>query len=274
MELGQGAQRLAVEPNGDEGAHRGTVSRSVVRADEPLRGPAATHWGAVRGECGAAETWAIVLAGGDGRRFGGEKQFAVVAGAARLVDLAVAAALTATDAVVVVLPEGVPWDGDARVRAAVAGGTERADSVRAGLAAVPDTAGVVVVHDAAHPLASSDLFAAVVAAVAGDPDADAAVPVLPLTETLARLDDAGAAVASTVPRSGLGLVQMPHAFRADALRRAHASSPAAVDDASLVRQRGGRVVAVPGDPANVHVTTPAELALARRLLAAANARRT
>ena len=96
---------------------------------------------------------AIVVAAGSGTRFGTAKQFAI-AGDARLVDIAVMTAEHACDEVVVVLPDGIDWDGPP-VSAAVGGGATRSDSVRAGLAAVDPTTEIVVVHDAARPLASA-----------------------------------------------------------------------------------------------------------------------
>jgi 2-C-methyl-D-erythritol 4-phosphate cytidylyltransferase len=107
--------------------------------------------------------WGIVVAAGSGTRFGAPKQFLTLNGT-RLVDRAVATAVTVCDAVVVVLPHGEEWTGP-RVAAAVTGGATRSESVRAGLASVATDADVIVVHDAARPLASSALFAAVVAAV-------------------------------------------------------------------------------------------------------------
>src|SRR5262245_45765967 len=98
-------------------------------------------------------TWGIVVAAGRGERFtraasGGSaaKQFAELDGA-RVVDRAVQSTRDACDGVVLVLGRDVAWDGSP-VDAVVLGGAERADSVRAGLAAVPDDAEVVVVHDA------------------------------------------------------------------------------------------------------------------------------
>src|SRR5262245_48464005 len=102
--------------------------------------------------------WAIVVAGGRGERFGEAKQFLPL-GDGRLVDHAVTAAATACAAVVVVLPAGTAWDGPP-VAGTVTGGATRAASVRAGLAAVPADAEIVVVHDAARPLAPPALFRA------------------------------------------------------------------------------------------------------------------
>jgi 2-C-methyl-D-erythritol 4-phosphate cytidylyltransferase len=207
--------------------------------------------------------WGIVVAGGTGDRFGAAKQFESIGGS-RLVDRAVAATATACDAVVVVLPVGCAWDG-APVSAAVVGGPSRAASVRAGLAVVPTSATIVVVHDAARPLASRELFALVIEATRGG--ADAAVPALPVPDTVKRVD--GDRVVDTVVRDGLVAVQTPQAFRAEALRAAHATSRDATDDAALIEAAGGRVVVVPGESANLKVTTPADLSIAAALVAGA-----
>ena len=206
--------------------------------------------------------WGIVVAAGRGDRFGQLKQFCDLAGT-RVIDLSVAAMTAACDAVVVVLPAGVPWDGEP-VAATVAGGETRSDSVRAGLRAIPEDAHVVVVHDAARPLATRALFDAVVAAVhAGT---DAAVPGVPVTDTLKRVD--GERVADTVDRGQLVAVQTPQAFRAAALRAAHASGDDATDDAALVEAAGGTVVVVAGEPRNLKITTPDDLLVAAALLGA------
>jgi len=204
---------------------------------------------------------AIVVAAGGGSRFGAPKQFALLAGS-RLVDRAVAAASAACDEVVVVLPAGVDWDGPP-VAAAATGGAHRADSVRAGLAAVTPGCDVVVVHDAARPLAPPSLFAGVIAAVRGG--ADGAVPAVPVTDTVKRVE--GGRVVDTPPRDSLVAVQTPQAFRADALRAAHAGGDDATDDAALVEAAGGTVVVVPGDPTNLKVTASDDLRVAEALLA-------
>ena len=182
---------------------------------------------------GAGEVGAIVVAGGRGDRFGAPKQFLELGGT-RLVDRAVLACSGSCDAVVVVLPADVAWDGPA-VHAAVSGGATRSDSVRAGLAALPPTVEVVLVHDAARPLASRAIFDAVINAIRAG--ADAAVPAVPVPDTLKRVD--GARVLETVARDDLVAVQTPQAFRIDALRAAHAGDGRATDDAGLVEQSGG-----------------------------------
>lgn len=206
--------------------------------------------------------WGIVLAAGRGERFGQAKQFRTLAGR-RLVDRVVEILRTRCEGVVVVLPPGTAWDGPP-VEAAVPGGAVRAESVRAGLAAVPEAVPYLVVHDAAHPLVTPALLGRVLEAVRAG--ADAATPVLPVHEVVRRLQDG--VFRETIPREGLVLVQTPQAFRSGALRAAHATAPLGSDDSALVEAAGGRLVAVAGDPANLHVTTPAELALAEALLAA------
>ena len=204
----------------------------------------------------------MVVAGGRGDRFGAPKQFSTVAGA-RLVDHAVAAAAAVCNEVIVVLPPGVDWDGPT-VQSVVAGGATRSDSVRAGLAAIADDTEIVVVHDAARPLARPELFELVIDGVRAG--ADAAIPALEVVDTLKRVQ--GDRVVDTVERDMLVAVQTPQAFRADALRAAHEHGGNATDDAALVEASGGTVVIVAGDPRNLKVTTMADLALAETLLEA------
>jgi 2-C-methyl-D-erythritol 4-phosphate cytidylyltransferase len=208
--------------------------------------------------------WVVVVAAGDGARFGGLKQWAEIDGRS-LVEWSLEAARSVADGVVLVLRadavDASPPDSHG-VDAVVAGGATRAASVRAGLAAVPLDADVIVVHDGARPLASPALFRAVVDTVAAG--AAGAVPGLAVADTVKRVDDAGSVV-STVERHGLVTVQTPQAFRADVLRRAHAGAGEAHDDAGLVEARGATVRVVPGEPRNLKVTTPADLDTARAL---------
>lgn len=205
------------------------------------------------------ETWAVVVAGGAGTRFGGPKQFATLAGRP-LVEWSLERARENCAGVVLVLPEGTP--GDWGVDTVVAGGATRSESVRAGLAAVPDVADVIVVHDAARPLAGEALWKAVIDAV--DRGADGAIPACPVTDTIKKKTPEGAVV--TVDRSDLFAVQTPQAFRADALKEAHAGGADATDDAALVEAAGGRVVLVDGDPHNIKVTASADLLVAEALI--------
>lgn len=215
--------------------------------------------------------WVIVVAGGNGSRFGGPKQFAPVGGRP-LVEWSLEAASSCADGVVLVVPEDQlvagPRFDRAGADAVVPGGPTRAASVRAGLAAVPDDAAIVVVHDAARPLASPALFRAVIDAVLDDGRVGGAIPGVPVTDTLKEVD-AGVVVA-TVPRDRLVAVQTPQAFRAAVLRSAHAAGGEATDDAALVEQQGGSVVVVDGEPANLKVTVERDLALVEAALADAS----
>jgi 2-C-methyl-D-erythritol 4-phosphate cytidylyltransferase len=205
-------------------------------------------------------TWAIVVAAGDGARFGGAKQF-VRLGGVSVIERAVGVAREACDGVVVVLPSDAEWTASEDVQLVV-GGATRSDSVRAGLAAVPQDVEIVIVHDAARPLASRQLFDLVIAAVAAG--ADGAVPALSVSDTVKRvLDDR---VVETVSRAGLVAVQTPQAFRADALRAAHRADAIDTDDAALVETNGGTVVVVEGERRNLKLTVADDLELARALL--------
>jgi 2-C-methyl-D-erythritol 4-phosphate cytidylyltransferase len=203
--------------------------------------------------------WTIVVGGGSGRRFGGQKQFERIAGR-RIIDLACEAAAAAGDGVVIVVPAEL-----ADRENAVAGGETRSASVRAGLAAVPDEATIICVHDAARPFATAGLFKAVVDAVAAG--ADGAVPGVPVADTIKVVDGDGVVLA-TPDRESLVAVQTPQAFRAQALRLAHAAGDDGTDDATLVERQGGRIVVVPGEPGNRKITHPDDLAWARRRMAA------
>jgi len=184
---------------------------------------------------------------------------------------AVSEALSATPGVT------VPW----RV---VEGGPSRQASVAAGLAELARTmdAGapydVVLVHDAARPLASAALVSRVVAAVREG--AGAVVPGLPVTDTIKSVAvsaDGPERVTGTVDRSVLRAVQTPQGFAWDLLLRAHAAgadraqdeSTAATDDSSLVEALGEAVHVVPGEAAALKITTTYDLAVAGLLLAEA-----
>lgn len=209
--------------------------------------------------------WGIVVAGGSGTRFGSLKQLEPLGGR-RVLDLAVDAlrqgtSAAALDGVVVVVPDTVIGSVDLPGDLVVAGAGTRAGSVRAGLAALPEDADRVLVHDGARPLVSA---AVVERVVAGLDEAPAVVPVMPVTDSL-RLVDGGA-----VDRSKFLAVQTPQGFHRTVLERAHDSVPdasIATDDASLVDALGERVVHVDGDASNLKITTPADLAIADVLLA-------
>lgn len=219
----------------------------------------------------AARAAAIVLAAGAGRRLGGNgpKAFLTIGGRSILsVAAGSAAACSSVDMLVVAVPGGL--EGRAADLLAdlttpfrvIEGSASRQSSVRAALAAVPADVEVVAVHDAARPFAPPQLFDSVIEAVASG--ADAAIPVIPVADTVKRLRDG--VVLATEPRDDLGLAQTPQAFRAAVLRDAHASAATDTrefsDDAALIEWLGIEVRAIPGDPTNFKITTIMDLARA------------
>jgi len=152
-------------------------------------------------------------------------------------------------------PLGLPW----RV---CAGGEQRQDSVRLGLAQVPQGCPAVLVHDSARPFASAALVRRVLAALAEG--ARAVVPGLPVTDTIKRVDCSGT-VLETPERASLRAVQTPQGFDLAGLAAAHARAMAegwkVTDDAGLMERAGCPVVIVAGEEANVKITTPADLPL-------------
>jgi 2-C-methyl-D-erythritol 4-phosphate cytidylyltransferase len=176
------------------------------------------------------------------------------------------------DAIVVAAPPG--WEeptillaeelAASKVSSVVTGGATRAESVRAALAEVPDTAVAVIVHDAARPLVDEGVLERVLEALAG---ADGAVPALPIADTVKRVEEG--VVVETLERRSLVAVQTPQAFRAHTLRDAYAGGlEGATDCASLVERRGGRIRVVQGERRLLKVTTDGDLALVESWLRA------
>ena len=218
---------------------------------------------------------AILVAAGSGARAGGEvpKQWRLLAGRP-VARWSLEALLNAgCEEVVVVVP---PTDLELAAKAfaglgrwrAVAGGAERSRSVANGLAALSSDAPAILIHDAARPFLARRHVDGLLAALQ---QADAALPALPVADTLKRAQDG--AVTGTADRDGLFRAQTPQAFRADLLRRAYANLAAgATDDAALVEALGGVVVLTPGDPMLMKLTYPEDFPMAEHL--AGSARRT
>lgn len=182
---------------------------------------------------------------------------------ARSVDLVVVAA--PPDGVAAVRSLLVAQENGADVLV-VAGGETRQESVRRALAALPDDVDVVLVHDAARPLAPGELADAVVAAVRAG--AAGVVPGVPVVDTVKRVDDSEQVV-ETVDRSVLRAVQTPQGFARAVLARAHEQHGRAdaTDDAGLVEALGVPVRVIPGHPEAFKVTRPFDLVLAEAVLA-------
>lgn len=208
-------------------------------------------------------TVALIVAAGRGERAGLSlpKQFAPVAGRAMVAwSHDALAAHHGIDEVIVVIGAGQEALLAAALPAArhAIGGAERRDSVAAGLAAAGD-ADRILVHDAARPFVPAIVIDRLLAALG---EADGAVPVLAVADTLVRDDG------TTVPRAGLHRVQTPQAFHFGTLARAHAEwrGDVPTDDAQMVRALGGRVALVQGDIMLEKVTYPADLAAAEARL--------
>ncbi|MDB5352018.1 MAG: 2-C-methyl-D-erythritol 4-phosphate cytidylyltransferase [Planctomycetota bacterium] len=148
------------------------------------------------------------------------------------------------------------------------GGAERHDTIARALEILDPACEFVAVHDAARPCLTAELVEAVFSAAR---EHGAAVPGVPVADTLKRVDPATGRIMETVPRAGLVAVQTPQAFRRDLLVRAYANRAAVsgiTDDAQLVEALGHPCHVVAGSPLNLKITTAADLALAAALLQA------
>jgi 2-C-methyl-D-erythritol 4-phosphate cytidylyltransferase len=145
----------------------------------------------------------------------------------------------------------------------VAGGETRQDSVAAALRALPADVDLVLVHDAARAFVPVAVIDAVVEALQAG--ADAVLPVLPVADTIKRVDGEQL---TTVPRDDLRAAQTPQGFKRSVLEAAHARGEAALsDDTALVEALGVTVRTVPGSAEAFKVTTPFDLLVAEALVA-------
>jgi 2-C-methyl-D-erythritol 4-phosphate cytidylyltransferase / 2-C-methyl-D-erythritol 2,4-cyclodiphosphate synthase len=218
---------------------------------------------------------AIIAAGGRGHRLGAAmpKQLLEVGGRS-LLQWSVEAftAHPAISDVIVALPSDLArnppnWLSGVRV---VEGGGRRQDSVANAFAVLADATEIVLVHDAARPFVTADVISRAIDGAAAHGAAIAAVPV---TDTVKRVEarGAGSVITETLPREEIFLAQTPQAFRRQVLHAAivAARSEATATDESMLAERAGhRVHVVAGDPSNVKITTPADLASARDRTAA------
>jgi 2-C-methyl-D-erythritol 4-phosphate cytidylyltransferase len=247
-------------------------------------------------------TVALIVAAGNGERLrAGMPKALVQLGGRPMVAWSIDAMLATSgvERIVVAMPPGgaaslgdaAPLGGVASLGCAaegritvVDGGASRSGSVRCALEAarrlvetgehVPSAEqsvdDFVLVHDAARPLVTPALAESVIAALARDPQADAAIAALPVTDTVKRVDSGGA-VRETLERSELWAVQTPQVFRRAALERALDVHPdelmRATDDAWLIERGGGRVIVVRASEENLKVTAPLDLGVAELLLA-------
>ncbi|MDA8165110.1 MAG: 2-C-methyl-D-erythritol 4-phosphate cytidylyltransferase [Desulfobacteraceae bacterium] len=222
-----------------------------------------------------AEAYAIIPAGGSGSRMGLPlpKQFCLLAGIPLLIHTLRAFAASPVDAIIVAAPaEHLAPTRDLlarfavpKVRAVVAGGRLRQDSVAAGLREVPSSAELIAVHDGARPLVTPALIAACLDEARRSGAAMAAIPV---KDTLKAV--VGGSVQRTVDRDGLWQAQTPQTARAGLLRQAFAAAAAdgfvGTDEASLLERLGIQVSIVEGSERNLKVTRPEDLLVAAALL--------
>ena len=225
-----------------------------------------------------AHSTALVPAAGRGLRMGGStpKQFLALAGLPILVHTlkALAASELIRD-IVLAVPDSereyvrneiVGKHGIRKVRAVVAGGDERQDSVRLALEAADPASRLVLVHDAVRPFVSPDMIKRVLDAASVHGGAIIAIPV---RDTLKQVGQ-DRMIERTLDRASLWQAQTPQAFRRDlfveANRRALAEHFRATDDAQLVERMGGRVAIVEGTTENIKLTRPEDLAIGEAIL--------
>jgi 2-C-methyl-D-erythritol 4-phosphate cytidylyltransferase/2-C-methyl-D-erythritol 2,4-cyclodiphosphate synthase len=218
---------------------------------------------------------AVVVAAGRGERLGApDKVVLPLAGRPMLVWSLRALEQAETVGPVVVVAgshtlEAVGWivrnEGFTKVQAIVAGGERRQDSVRAGLAALPEGTEIVLIHDGARPLAEPALFDRCAAAAA---ESGAAIAAAPVSDTLKRVTEG--IISGTVDRTGLWAAQTPQAFRLESLRWAMnvGSGESVTDEARLCEAAGLAVTVVPSSLANLKVTHSEDIAVAEALLRA------
>jgi 2-C-methyl-D-erythritol 4-phosphate cytidylyltransferase len=222
---------------------------------------------------------ALIVAAGSGERLGASQPKALVALAGRPLyewSLLALRQVRAIERIVIAMPPGHADAASGLELAAqslpqvlaVAGGQTRSESVRLALAAA-GPGDPVLVHDAARPLVTPALAESVIDALDAHRDADAAIAATPVTDTVKRVDDAGA-VRETLSRSELWAVQTPQVFRRAALERAldvpEQELARATDDAWLIERQGGRVIVVAASDENIKVTTALDLRVAALLL--------
>jgi len=221
--------------------------------------------------------WAVLAAAGRGERLGSDrpKAFARLAGRPLLAEsLERLEDSDWIERIVIAAPPG--WEEPSilvaeeivatKVHSAITGGETRSESVRLALLEVPEEAAAVLVHDAARPLVPEEVIERVLSPLGEG--WDGAVPVLPLTDTIKRVE--GDRVVETLARGEHVAVQTPQAFLTEVLRQALSGDVSgATDCASLVESGGGRVKAVPGDPRLLKVTDENDLGLVESWLEAA-----
>jgi 2-C-methyl-D-erythritol 4-phosphate cytidylyltransferase len=214
---------------------------------------------------------AIIVAAGEGMRFGFSKQFALLGGKPVLDRcLDIFEAHKKVTAIVLVLKEVGPkkeyLKRYKKIVAVVEGGKRRQDSVLSGFRQIdPEKAEIILVHDGVRSLVSEDLIDRVIEATR---EAGAAVPAIPVEDTIKLVE--GDEVSRTLDRERLFRVQTPQGFSHPILKAALDKATEDIfygtDEASLVERTGKKVFVVQGDPKNIKITTPEDIRVAEAFL--------
>ncbi len=215
---------------------------------------------------------ALIVAAGRGERLGSGRPKALVPLRGRpMLDWSVSAlrAVPGVTEIIVALPAGELGAAPEGTRA-IAGGEQRSHSVRNALAACGH-GDPIIVHDAARPLATPELFEQALLELERHPDVDALIAAAPVTDTIKHVGTDGVTVSGTLDRTRLWAVQTPQVFRRRVLEQALADATdeelaRATDDAWLVEHRGGTVRVLSSDPSNIKITTRHDLRIAELLL--------
>ena len=212
-------------------------------------------------------TAAIVAAAGAGHRFGANYPKALIKLVDKtLVEHAVDSLSSVADLIIVTAPAGFENQFQELLQdkaQVITGGVLRSDSVRIALTKIPEQYQIILVHDAARAIASTELAKKVAGEIAAG--ADAVIPVLEVVDTIKAIDSEGF-VNQTLDRSQLRTVQTPQGFKSEVLRKAHANQSDATDDAGLVEQIGFKVKTIVGEQRAIKITNPNDLQTAATML--------
>ncbi len=218
---------------------------------------------------------AVIAAGGEGKRMGGQKQFVEISGVPMLeLTLGAFNDCDAIEDIILVVPRPdmarakmlVDQHGFKKVIEIVASGPHRQQSVMHGLAAVKDDSDRVLIHDGARPLVTNELIKMVVSELK---DNDAVIPAVPVVDTVKRVDEAGK-VFETLDREKLWAAQTPQGFKSHLIKEAHERAQKlgyqATDDARLVERLGHKVKVIMGSYENIKITNPVDVEIAESIL--------
>ncbi len=217
-----------------------------------------------------SNVFVIIVAAGEGKRFGSPKLFAVVKGK-MILDYSLETFNNHPGIFEMVLvlrettEEAIFLDRYEKLKTVAIGGKRRQDSVLSGFQQISPAQGdIVLVHDAARPMVKAELINAVIKKTQAK---GAAVPVLPVSDTIKKI--VGDRVSQTIDRQGLCRIQTPQGFSCEILSRAFKRNleeqTMYTDEATLVERLGQDVFVVQGDPQNLKITVPEDLKIVEAL---------